>query len=404
MPIFIKRVIDFTTTGKSMAEFHVTVNGVDSQIWQAVTGSCADGNKPANEKGAAANNWSLEVCNTWKGHWELKAGDTAITSIEIKTIIDSDGDGNGAVFDVLKPKKEPPSTTGSSNGWVFSDVKLDGVKFPDGNGPDDPELTATYSRPVHLFEEEDRKDLYGVLTLTFVPALGPDETLTFKADTDDVNLPNGCCCLDFDIVGFEGYEGLFPLYLNNDGEDTHILPETVEPEDKGKIEKFLSCYDQRPYRTQLDCEDAIGTLRYVPSFIKGQRRVEAEVKSAHWFMNKDKSNLWCGELQEDGQYPLMVPSGVKLLATNVNLTASNNLDGGVELTLTADSDDKTAAYLIFRDELLPTGETALTPVCNIPSVPHPLCQDNVVGGNYRVFELEYSGRIIMRDSVTPLIK
>jgi hypothetical protein len=384
-PIYIKNVIDFKTTGESMAEFLVTVKGADGEVtttWVAnSTERCKSGGYPAERGIAAADNWSLEVCDTWRKRWVLTASGEGITSIEIEPIIDIEGDGNAAVFDVIIGKG-PESTTGSSNGREINNVK---GSFSDI-------VTATYSRPVHLFGEEEKHDLYGVLTLYFgdTPFIG---TMVFRADTDDVELPKGCCCLDFNLEGFDGYDGNFPASLNNDGNNIHFLPGS-EPK-TNHIDKFLVCYDRR-YPTQLACESVLGKTKKIP--FPDQRK---EVDSTHWFINEDQSDLWCGELKEEPN-PFL-PFDVPNLAKGVKLKAKKNKDGGVDLTLTTNSEKDTATFAILRGDKLDNGGTAIktVPTCSFPSGGSPYtCTDKVAGDNYRAFEIEDTGRLIVYEPVT----
>jgi hypothetical protein len=397
-PIYIKKVVDFKTTGESMAEFLVTVNGVDGEVttWVAnSTEKCKGRGNQADRGVAAADNWSLEVCDTWKKRWVLTTS-KEITSIKIEPIIDFEGDDNAAVFDVIKGKGPKISTTGSSNGREISSVEVVEGSFSGS-------VIATYSRPVHLLGEDEKHDLYGVMTLKFVddknepvPFIG---TMTFRADTDDVYLPKGCCCLDFDLAEFEGYDGNFSTSLNNDGNNIHLLPE--DGPTTNHIDKFLVCYD-RKYPTQLGCEGILNQNRriwYPKPF--GQR---AEVKSTHWFVKDEDpyAALWCRELNEEPGLDL--PFGVELLAKGVKLEATTNNEGGVDLKLTTDSEQDTAEFRIICGDQLENEGTAITevPVCIFPSGGSPYtCTDNVVCDNYRVLEIEYTGRPIIYDPVTP---
>ena len=389
-PIYIKKVIDFTTMGESMAEFLVTVKGVDGDVtttWVADTNTCQAGGV------AAANNWSLEVCNTWTNRWVLTASGEGITSIKIEPIIDSDRDGNAAVFDVLKGKGSEISTTGSSNGREISSVRVN------GNPPLISLVTATYSRPVHLLlGEEEKHDLYGVLTLDFgdTPFIG---TMAFRADTDDVELPKGCCCLDFDLADFAGYDGIFSTSLDNDGNNIHLLPEVMPTTDH--IDKFLVCYDRR-YPTQLACESVLGKTRKVPFPLPDGQK--AEVDSTHWFVKNTNpyAALWCGELKEEPD-PFL-PFDVPNLAKGVKLEATKNKDDGVDLKWTTDFEKDTAAFTILRGNKLENEGTAITevPKCNKASGGSPYtCTDKVEGDNYRVLETEDDGEIIVYDEVKP---
>jgi len=390
MPIYINTVLGFKTTGASMAKFPVSVdydgNGTwdDEAVWLATLDCKGRGGK------AVGTGWSLEVCDTWKNLWVLTVSeDTPIKSIKIEPIIDEDRDGTAAVFDIITMGVKKEQTLGSSNGQKISEV----VHIDHDSGL----ITATYSRPILLLGGQlpDQQDLYGVLTLDFDEPLSG--ILNFSADTDNVELPlKGCCCLDFlPNEGFGGYSGEYPLYLNEDGNNTHILPEDVEP-DKGEINKYLVCYDHK-YPTQLACESALGTTRNIP--FDGQK---TEVNSTHWFVNKDKfDDLWCPELQEELD-PLL-PFDVPLLAKGVKLEATKNKDGGVDLKLTTDSEKDTAALAILRGNKLDNEGTAIktVPKCRFASGGSPYtCTDKVVGDNYRVLEIEYTGRLIVFEPVT----
>jgi hypothetical protein len=388
-PIYINTVLGFKTTGKSMADFRVTVvyadgETTDTEKWVAEKKKCLGGGKPDERGVADGGNWSLEVCDTWRKLWTLTVSEaTPIKSIKIEPIIDEDGDGVAGVFDVITDKKEE-HTLGSSNGQKISEV----VHIDHNPGL----ITATYSRPVYLLGGPlpNQQDLYAVLTLVFDEPLSG--TLMFSADTDNVELPKGCCCLDFDLgEDFGGYSGEYPLYLNKDGNNTHILPEDVEPE-KGEITNYLVCYD-RKYPTQLDCESALGTSRNMPfPFPEGQN---TEVDSTHWFVNKDKfDDLWCPELKKKPE--LLLPFDVALLATGVDLKATQIGNGKVKLKLTTDSEKDTAKLEILRGNELENEGTEINTVCSFPTGSSPYtCIDNVVGDNYRVLETEYSGRLIV---------
>ena len=142
------------------------------------------------------------------------------------------------------------------------------------------------------------------------------EVLGWRPDKTDVYLPKGCCCLDFDLANFKGYDGIFSTSLNNDGNNIHLLPE--DGPTTTHIDKFLVCYD-RKYPTQLGCEGILNQNRQIWWYPKpyGQR---AEVKNRHWFMKDENpyAALWCRDLKEEPGLDL--PFGVDL-AKGVKLKA-----------------------------------------------------------------------------------
>jgi hypothetical protein len=187
---YVKEVLDFNTTGASMAEFRVTVN--EGELSEEIVTWDDDPSDPDPKPcrgavgGADGTTWSLKVCDTWRwgNKWVLTAT-TPIKSIKIEPIIDVDGDGEAAVFDVIYMPEETP---GSKKGRKFSSVT--GYA---GN------ITATYSEPVRVLlpplvaspSPSPQNDLYGVLKLEFNPAF--TGTMTFRADADNVKLlPRGC--------------------------------------------------------------------------------------------------------------------------------------------------------------------------------------------------------------------
>jgi hypothetical protein len=139
-PIKIKEMVTFKTTGESMAQYLVTINGGEPETWVATDSvDCAGGGDSVDRGAVDGTDWSLEVCDTWTKRWVLKA-DVEITSIKIEAIIDVDGNGESAVFDVIN---KPEHTPGSSRGREFSRVKV--TKGPFKGNPPDVAVTATYS-------------------------------------------------------------------------------------------------------------------------------------------------------------------------------------------------------------------------------------------------------------------
>ncbi len=94
---------------------------------------------------------------------------------------------------------------------------------------------------------------------------------------------------------------------------------------------------------------------------------------------------------------------VILLATDVELEVKKKGNSNqVDLTLTTFAEPNTAKFIIYRGEKLPNGGTAMTAVCSHDSGGSPYqCTDDVVGDNYRVLEIEDTGRPILYDEVTP---
>ena len=398
-PIYIKKVIGFKTTGESMAKFLVTVNQGNGDVtkkWIAENGKCAAGGLSAERGVATASNWSLEVCDTWSRRWALTASEVGIKSIKIEPIRDIEGDGNAAAFDVITTDDPEFSTIGSNHGRKIGKVGIIG-SFSGKV------ITATYSRPVHLLGEAEKSDLYGVMTIDFGenPFIG---TMTFRADTDDVELPKGCCCLDFDIEGFEGYDGNFPASLNEDGDYLHLLPDNESQ--RTHIDKYLVCYDQR-YPTQVACESNLNQakrIRYPASSLGEQ--VTKNVQSTHWFVKHQRpyTELLCSELQQEPG--IDIPFEVPLLAKGVELKAKQNKNGGVDLTLTTTSEKGTAAFVILRGDKLENEGTAIeaVPTCRFASGGSPYTctdTDKVKANNYQVLEIEDTGRSIIYQPVTP---
>lgn len=92
-----------------------------------------------------------------------------------------------------------------------------------------------------------------------------------------------------------------------------------------------------------------------------------------------------------------------LLATGVNLDATKNAAGGVDLELTTSAEPDTAALLILRGNKLSNGGTEIDVVCSFASggSPYTTCTDDSAADTYRVVEMEYDGSLITYDEVTP---
>jgi len=154
----------------------------------------------------------------------------------------------------------------------------------------------------------------------------------------------------------------------------------VEPHQGACVVSFEnhsdSCY-QRIFQGKDACEGIIGTSIFtVP---------DKEVTDAVWYDNQN-----CAEL------------GVKLLATDVELTATLNGNGGVDLTLTTSAEPNTAALLILRGDKLGNGGTEINTVCGFASGDFQYtCTDDTMADTYRAAEVEYDGSLIIYDEVTP---
>jgi hypothetical protein len=89
---------------------------------------------------------------------------------------------------------------------------------------------------------------------------------------------------------------------------------------------------------------------------------------------------------------------MKLLATGVELTATENATGGVDLTLSTTAETDTLKLLILRGEKRGNDATEITVVCEFPSGGSPYtCTDNVVGYDYRAAEIEDDGSILVQN-------
>ncbi len=90
-----------------------------------------------------------------------------------------------------------------------------------------------------------------------------------------------------------------------------------------------------------------------------------------------------------------------LLATGVELTATKNAAGGVDLTLTTTAEPGTAAMLILRGDQLGNGGTEIDVACSFASGGSPYtCTDAVAADTYRAAEIEYDGSLIIYGEVT----
>jgi hypothetical protein len=222
---------------------------------------------------------------------------------------------------------------------------------------------------------------------------------------DRVSLePLGVCVLNYDTLAPQS--GEVPRILNQLGswevpeppaapiwQGDSPSPEVVNPWEMEPVVRFLSCYEHRflpsladGRRLPVTRENCLGMVD--ESFIKHD--IEAMVKDAYWFP-------WavdCDGLRARG----IITSGVKTLATGVELTATENLTGGVDLELTTTAEPDTAALLIIRQEKRGNHATEITVVCEFPSGGSPYtCTDNVVGNHYRVGEIEYDGSSIVQN-------
>ncbi|RKZ82293.1 MAG: hypothetical protein DRR19_20915 [Candidatus Parabeggiatoa sp. nov. 1] len=211
-----------------------------------------------------------------------------------------------------------------------------------------------------------------------------------------LNAQAGVCVLDFakvePAVSYDGY----PNYFNSGNYHEHSITDKWNPV---VVKRFLSCYEWKwrtPTERMAACEAAYKTTKHIwYPLPDGQ---DAKVTSAHWF-DDAKS---CDELKALG----ILPQGVKLLATGVNLTATKN-GSGVDLELTTTAEPDTAALDILRGDKLDNGGTALSVACRFASSGDSSsgssysCTDTVVGDTYRVLETEYDGYLIVHDEVTP---
>ncbi|MCK5523522.1 MAG: hypothetical protein KAI83_10355 [Thiomargarita sp.] len=398
-PIKIKEMVTFKTTGESMAQYLVTINGGEPKTWVAAPSeNCAGGGDSADRGAVDGTDWSLEVCDTWYKMWVLTAG-VGITSIKMEAIIDVDGNGEAAVFDVIY---WPVQTPGSSRGREFSGVNV---------GSFDGTVIATYSRPVQIWGDTPpaKQDLYAVLELEFVELdiygqalpkqpLAFTGTMTFRADADNVKL-KGCCCLDFEPNGFSGYDGNYPLYLNNAGNNTHLLPAIAQPQ-IGKINKFISCYDYI-YPTLESCQKLLGKTKHIWWPLEGGGQ-DAEVKSTHWFNFMNGKELLCSDLNKEPW--LIIPKGVKLLATGVNLIVTPNAQNPdhKDLTLTTTTEKGTAKLLILRGEEVGDRRWKLSVACefNMDSDSNTeksySCTDTTPANAYWAAEIEDDGDFIIQ--------
>jgi hypothetical protein len=396
-PIKIKEMVTFKTTGESMAQYLVTINGGEPETWVAAPSENCGGGGNSADRGAVddGTSWSLEVCDTWRKQWVLKAG-VEITSIKMEAIIDVDGNGETAVFDVIN---RPEQTPGSSRGREFSRVDV---------GSFDGTVIATYSRPVQIFGDTPpaEQDLYAVLELEFVELdengqalpeqpLAFTGTMKFRADADNVKL-KGCCCLDFEPNGFSGYDGNYPLYLNDDGNNTHLLP-AIAQQPMGKINKFISCYDYI-YPTLESCQKVLGETKHIWWPLGGGGQ-DTEIKSTHWFNFMSGEELLCSDLKKKPW--LIIPAGVKLLATGVNLIVAQN-PAHKDLTLTTTTEKGTAKLLILRGEKVSDGRWKLSVACEFNTGSDSSteksysCTDTIPGNAYWAAEIEDDGDFIMQ--------
>jgi hypothetical protein len=103
-----------------------------------------------------------------------------------------------------------------------------------------------------------------------------------------------------------------------------------------------------------------------------------------------------------GGISIRIEKEIPSLATGVNLTATVNESGGVDLTLTTSAEPDTAALLILRGDKLGNGGTEIDVACGFASGGSPYtCTDDSAADTYRVVEMEYDGSLITYDEVTP---
>jgi hypothetical protein len=153
-----------------------------------------------------------------------------------------------------------------------------------------------------------------------------------------------------------------------------------------------------------------GTLRDPKTYSPAENGGEFDNKR---IKNKDISHItFCTKTGEgsvsppaDGEdippAPLEPPAPTKLLATGVNLTATPNGTGGVDLELTTFAEPDTAALLILRGDLRENGGTEIDVACSFASGGSPYtCTDDVAADTYRAAEVEYDGSFIIYDEVT----
>lgn len=133
-----------------------------------------------------------------------------------------------------------------------------------------------------------------------------------------------------------------------------------------------SCY-QILYQNQDTCEVKLVGKTFTPP--------GKVVSSGAW-----NPNNTCKEL------------GVKLLATDVELAATKNATGGVDLELITTAEQDTAELLILRGEKRGKDALEVTVVCVFPSGGSPYtCTDNAVGDLYQVAEIEYDGSLLIQN-------
>ncbi|MDM8561759.1 hypothetical protein QUF54_00215 [Candidatus Marithioploca araucensis] len=160
---------------------------------------------------------------------------------------------------------------------------------------------------------------------------------------------------------------------------SHLTFCVYEPQQRGACvvtfeDETQSCY-QWHHQGDEACKATVGTTFTPPGM---------EVIGAEWHLNDNCKNL-----------------GVKLLATGVSLTAKV-AGNKVKLKLTTSAEPGTAALLILRGNKLSNGGTEIDVACEFPSGGSPYtCTDDSAADTYRAAEIEYNGRLIIYDEVTP---
>lgn len=201
---------------------------------------------------------------------------------------------------------------------------------------------------------------------------------------------HGVCVLNFDVPapnGWMGYSTLNELGSWNLSV-SEIMSETWEPV---SMDRFLSCYERiLPSNLPVTAENCAAMLnQVVPA---------GTVLDTYWFYNFGDFRNGAGNCQDLRRLEIL-PKGVKLLATGVELEASKS-EGQVDLTLTTSSENETAQLLILRGEKLENGGTLIKPVCQFKSGGSPYsCTDDTVGDTYRAAEREYDGDLIVYEEV-----
>lgn len=201
------------------------------------------------------------------------------------------------------------------------------------------------------------------------------------------------CCLDYDREAPAGWMG--HPDLNQLGFNTPVFP-PPQPFEAVPMERFLSCYMYHfPDRTKVDensCQASVDKVYRIKKPLPEKGFEAVQVTSAHWY-----PNVGLGKLRGEQNYLPSKPT-VELLATDVELAATKNATGGVDLELTTTAEPDTAALLILRGEKRGKDAIEVTVVCEFPSGGSPYtCTDNVVGDLYQVAEIEYDGSLVIQN-------